>query len=701
MQHQSFNHCGIIIVSTQEFTTSSPLPCADDEIDGFGGVRRQLFQSPMASKHHVPDGMMVDTVECDTYFLRSHPYNQNAEFLGMASPVACVFNSMAFMRHFFLGTAPMCASKPFLESWTSDHAEVLAVLVEGSQYKALYDELVVPQQKQLLGKDNVDSYVMPDEVQHELLHGVLSGRVVAGFSKLCDFLSNVQLTQLLMASPKNTLKVALARACEDIQSKGPHAVAYMLICMGKASTILSCGHSSCYALHWDSHIWNIEKMEESASVLFKSSNSQSLLGHMSGRYSADSPCYLFAFMPEGFHHVHGQSCQLCSTHGFHHIHGQSMVSPAMEESDNDVDDDDDGRCNGHHVEKIETAAVTWPPEVIDVFDVPQVAVSSMPNKVDIPHALDAGTMSLQQAENVTATSMSDRHLEMVMTTPPQKLDNQTHQTQPNKVEMDTAPSAAVGNNTPAPVKGWAKLRGCHGSCGQSPNMQTPMKTSPPNKRVVDVVASQQLCGKRRRKSKEETAIAQTGKSMAFQLGIDFHAKFQPAHGFHLEAKHWMKFQMQLAKGLVSPSDLNCAACTEIMDEVAVAYQALVEEGVECAPSRPVTVAHAGFTERLEELKRLEGMTDIPLGRRAPGHSDHSAPLWQDLYRWLNVRRPGMYVVLGTGKVDLKCTLCMSKFSAHRTSNIFFVLQHEAHGTHHRLLTSVKKMQWREIEWTVL
>ena len=178
--------------------------------------------------------------------------------------------------------------------------------------------------------------------------------------------------------------------------------------------------------------------------------------------------------------------------------------------------------------------------------------------------------------------------------------------------------------------------------------------------------------------------------MALQLGIDFHKVFQPVHGFHLEAKHWMKFQTQLAKGLVSPSDLNCAACTAVMDEVAVAYQALVEEGVEGTPNQPVTVAHAGFTKRMEELKQQEEMMDITLGRRAPSHSGHSAPLWQDLYQWLNVRRPGMYVVLGAGKVDLHCTVCMSKFSAHRTNTIFWVLQHEANSRHYRMLTCAKK-----------
>lgn len=683
-----FNHCGIMIdmiVSTQVGqSTSSPMSCADDEMDGVGGLRRQLFQSPIAGMHHVPDEMVVDMAcarPVQSYFVRSHPYNQNAEFLGKASPVACVFNGMCFMRRFFLGIPP---------SWTSDHTAVLAVLVEGSQYKALYDELVVPQQRQIFGPDNVDSHVMPDEVMHALLNGVLSGQDVPGFSQLRDFLSHVQLTQLAVASPTNTLGVALARACDDIQSKRPHAVAHMLICEGKASTILSCGHSGCYALYWDSHIWNVEKMEDSASVLFNPTNSQSLLEHMSGRYSADSPCYLFAFMhkdQKGFHNVQGQSCHLGTTHGFQCVHGQSMVSPAMvcpsmmeesdksDKSDND-DGDDDGICNGRHADM---AAVTAPPKVMDV---PQVAVSPMDSKVcmDAPAAT---TMSPKPAN----TDRSDRHLEMVMTTPPQRLDNQM---QSNQVEIVTA---AVGTGTPSARRGWAKLRGCHGSCcqsHQSPKMQTPMKTSPPNKRVVDVVASQQPCSKRHRKSKEETAIARTGKSMALQLGIDFHKVFQPVHGFHLEAKHWMKFQTQLAKGLVSPSDLNCAACTAVMDEVAVAYQALVEEGVEGTPNQPVTVAHAGFTKRMEELKQQEEMVDITLGRRAPSHSGHSAPLWQDLYQWLNVRRPGMYVVLGTGKVDLHCTVCMSKFSAHRTNTIFWVLQHEANSRHYRMLTCAKK-----------
>jgi len=184
--------------------------------------------------------------------------------------------------------------------------------------------------------------------------------------------------------------------------------------------------------------------------------------------------------------------------------------------------------------------------------------------------------------------------------------------------------------------------------------------------------------------------------MASQLGIDFQGKFQPVHNYNIARGHWETFQIRLAEGKVSPSDLNCEKCSLIIEGVAGAYHNLVshsQEGDDVDTPKPLTASRLSFLQRLEHLKEEEGMVGLRRGRKP--HEIHelqtdAAPLWQDLHRWLHLRRPGQYTILGSGKSELHCNLCKVKFSAFRTNNIHFVLQHEANDLHQACMSPVMK-----------
>ena len=94
---------------------------------------------------------------------------------------------------------------------------------------------------------------------------------------------------------KNTLKTVVTTMWEDLKSKPGKPCGYMLVCQGKASTVLACGHPQCYCLYWDSHVYRPNKPEYSASLLF--SSEKALLAHMCSEdlYQEEASCHLYAF----------------------------------------------------------------------------------------------------------------------------------------------------------------------------------------------------------------------------------------------------------------------------------------------------------------------------------------------------------------------------------------------------------------------
>ena len=86
---------------------------------------------------------------------------------------------------------------------------------------------------------------------------------------------------------------------------------------------------------------------------------------------------------------------------------------------------------------------------------------------------------------------------------------------------------------------------------------------------------------------------------------------------------------------------------------------------------------------------------LVVGGRRPKNGDKQA-LHENLFEWLQQRRPDKYHHVGGPKIHLNCLVCGERVAAMRNSTIFFVLQHEAHDTHHQAEMKMAKVPCRGI-----
>ena len=171
-----------------------------------------------------------------------------------------------------------------------------------------------------------------------------------------------------------------------------------------------------------------------------------------------------------------------------------------------------------------------------------------------------------------------------------------------------------------------------------------------------------------------------------QLNIDFHKVFQPAHHFKLSSGHWADFKLHLARGALD--QLGCQLCMDMMTQNNITLpsrdELLDDELGEC---RRDPAYKADFDRRLQQLKEQEGLAALKRGRRAKVQDAEAVPLHENLYKWLSVRRPGLYTVDPKAPLKLTCTACGVQVNARRSSTVFYVLQHEAYATHQEAVSA--------------
>ena len=640
------------------------------------GVKRQLFVDGTASHELASHGVRADA-DTDAYMVKTHKFNQTNEIFGDACRTACVFISLAFMRGFLM--VSHTKREQFLVDWVKDGLarSVMAMLLEGSQCAENYIEVVVPEHQAVWGRQHADAYALPDELKYELFDGSLASQHKACFDGIKDFFSTIDMNMLVLGSNENTLKIAVATMLQDLkasQSKQGKPSAYMLVCLGKASTVLTCGHPGCYCLHWDSHVYRPDRSDCSASLLFQSA--KAFLAHMcnAGLYQEKAPCTLYAFrLSDVDKHVSG-TCPLCTEQA------SSFPGWSVLKSHVHMCGTDPNKGNPVPASPPSPAAPASPPS-----PVPFCGIAGTADMIDL-EILEAAAEPASPKCPVPVHAAMPASPKCPVPVELEAAGQTTH------ALVQASPSTSLA--TPIKPSGWQKLK-AHASSLQTPEKIE--KCMPDKKRALAVSGqSAHVCSKRSRKStdkhdqqlaKERRKLATKGKAMASQLGIDFQGQFQPVHNHVVAKGHWEAFHIKLAEGKVSPSDLGCEGCMLVMEDVAVAYNTLVsqmEEGDDVPISKPLTASRLTFVQRLEHLKELEGMVGLRCGRKPNelNSQTNAVPLWQDMHRWLHLRRPGQYTFLGSGKSELHCHLCNVKFAAFRTNNIFFVLQHEASELHH-------------------
>ena len=765
----------IILLLPDHHHVKSKVPVLED------GVKRKLFVDGTASNGLASHSERAD-VDTDAYLVKMHKFNQTNELFGDACRTACVFISLAFLHRFLM--VSHTKQKQFLVDWIQDNfaRSVMAVLLEGSQCAECYIRVVVPAHQAAWGRQHADAFTLPDELEHELFNGSLASLPHACYDGIKDFFSAIDMSQLAVggaenkSGAKNTLKTVVTTMWEDLKSKPGKPCGYMLVCQGKASTVLACGHPQCYCLYWDSHVYRPNKPEYSASLLFNSE--KALLAHMCSEdlYQEEASCHLYAFQQSDVDmQVCGTGnsnpttpCPLCTEHASSlpdwsifklpvnmggdetNITNPGNPAPASPTCSvhaspvhGALTTDSTGMMELDELEMLDELPAS-PPSPVPVYGVGAIAdrkelkaavqpaspTCSVPSVISVPSVpatadgkeLKAAvqpaspTCSVPSVISVPSVPATADGKELkagvqpaspTCSVPVQGVGTAVDGKELNAAVQTTGPlvPASPSTNLATPVKtsGWQKLK------AYASPLQTPEKIEKgmidKKRALAECGESASVCTKRSRKSmdkldkefaKERRKLIIKGKAMASQLGIDFQGKYQPAHNYNIVKGHWETFQIRLAEGKVSPSDLNCEKCSLIMEGVAGAYNNLVshsQEGDDEDIPKPLTAGRLSFAQCLEHLKEEEGMVGLRRGRKS--HKTHelqtdAAPLWQDLHRWLHLRRPGQYTILGSGKSDLHCNLCNVKFSAFRTNNIHFVLQHEANDLHQAHMSPVMK-----------
>lgn len=137
------------------------------------------------------------------------------------------------------------------------------------------------------------------------------------------------------------------------------------------------------------------------------------------------------------------------------------------------------------------------------------------------------------------------------------------------------------------------------------------------------------------------------RATAARLKIDFHATWFPAHNYHAKKNHWGEFLTVLSSGnpLESCEELGCSTCKGIIEEhfpTDVKMEPIDDLDIKQTRGK----MNGRVKSRFHSLKMQEGC-DRRRGRPARPEENGCEPLQYNLLRWLDVKRPGKHLGVGT------------------------------------------------------
>ncbi|CAE6963501.1 unnamed protein product [Symbiodinium sp. CCMP2592] len=542
--------------------------------------------------------------------------NQADPSIGPNSSVSCTVNCLLFCSAWYKHPNPDFICRWLEQPW--DEAPVLrSLLKEGAALMSEYLAVVRERQQAELNIE-LDMYTLPEEVQHEVLHGHL--RDSPRWNCLRPFLTDATFSHIACGVKlQEATELALGHRLSLTRLQ---SAAYFFVCNHKSFVVVGCGHQSsgCALLLFDSHGLSLQATECSGSALCR--DAEQVLEYLCrhGEHSLYGPnqvTQLYASVFEGT----ATSCQACRAPASELLRSvRSMTSRP-------------GDGAGLSVKPEAAPTFGMPlsscfPESLIVLEPPSESpVGTPPRKV--PRV--AGSETTHAAsEALVKKEAADSNMDI---DPP---EFQEAATEDVKMEVKTEPA-------------------CDGDADEEVPL-TALVGQPPAK-LSGAQAS-------KKPTKEEKLLLKKADAMLAAYGTGFPAWFK-VHSFHGVKGHWNQFKLKLAADSIG--SLGCRSCSTFfrsLDASKVQQQqqlVVPSEGDEVPAGEVVLLDPAALkpqqprskitgAERLEVLKREEGVGPVPKGPS------------------------------GTAIKDVGAS-SLVEVDAKRDSTIHFLLQHECYDMH--------------------
>ena len=514
--------------------------------------------------------------------------------------------------------------KAWLAQAPDDPCMLRELLAQGAFLSSSYSRHVRSGQAESLGVP-LDAYILPDEASMEITTGRLSS--FEDFTDLRAFLAGCMVMPLARGC---TLEAAmtLLQAHHEALGDSP-CCGYILVSRQKSFTISVLGPRCGFFLQ-DTHGLAVDRLEHCGGCL--ASSAQMLLKWLcrdgpNAMYLPDLPAHVYALMPQ-------KAERTCRTPAppslatFHSLQRYDCEVPS---------------CPAFLSQKPECA----PSRQRDM-------AAAFPGIVVVDSPSPARAAKAEPCEPAAPLSSA-----------PQSSPSNSPRTPPTRRQRSVSMSPPK-TEEPAPVADMKRERS-----------RSPLAIVPQKGRLAGVLLSKEQQREERLKKRCARQLEDQGGQVCRSNSITFHGEWFPRHGHHAPAGHWSDFRQALAKGDVS--SLQCEVCSQIVADLVKVTDADVP--VSPLKSSAKRKMEACYNERMELLRRQEGIGAPKKGRRPKPKEGDPVVLWMDLDTWIRVRRRDVYVVADEDTSMLHCNLCNDNFKFHRKSTIHWVLQREATDDH--------------------
>ena len=184
--------------------------------------------------------------------------NQHTPGIGHNSSVSCVMNVLLFCRQWREYPGPDFIAV-WLEQPAAAPAALEALLRQGAALMTEYLNVARAAPVQEVGSGDLDHYTLPDEVPYQVLRGTLAERAL--WESMRSFLRDTHWVRFAYCV---TLETAVALACgHRLSLKEGEEICYVFVCQCN----ISCGHSACGLLLFDSHCLSLQETDFSVRQL--------------------------------------------------------------------------------------------------------------------------------------------------------------------------------------------------------------------------------------------------------------------------------------------------------------------------------------------------------------------------------------------------------------------------------------------------
>ncbi|CAE7268992.1 unnamed protein product [Symbiodinium sp. KB8] len=599
------------------------------------------------------------------WHVNQYHYAQRSE----AGSVACTLISLlvvsAWRSHkdtdFIAGWLQQDAAQP--AAWT-------ACMREGARLMHLCLRDVVSKQQDEL-QLRMDQFCLPDEVCEVLLAGTLKNSKDAGWCRLRELAKEARWERLACGT---SLRAAIELLCGHRLSLASHQeAAYILVSGNKSSLCIACSHSACSALHCDSHCFSVTATESSGSCLFH--DPQGLEAYMcrGGRdalYRPEQPSHLYGGVYT--QHRRGRCCcppdpmQLTHTITYSTATSQTALSCKPECAPSLKRNMD--KAFPEKVILLDTPPATPPrsksSKLKQELDTPPRSKPAVPvfppdgrgSKRGRSPASPNESVSLvkqEEAEQAFPAGPSEslslvKQEEAEQAFPPDPsvcLSLVKHEEAEAEEADDSLPLSALRSPLPAVEP---QLSSTAGPCTHRP------------------LHSEKLKG---RELRAQNKLIKQGADILYSYGITFQKPFFVAHNYNHPKHHWRDFQIAAAEGKLD--EVTCEICKRLVQECMQG-----DGSKELKPQQPSRISMA---ERMEILRREEGIAELKKGRPPKAGIPREIPLHMRFFDWMSERRPGCYEHIE--KCRVRCLVCDCVVDNKRGNSIHLLLQHESTDGH--------------------